>query len=415
MATIKYFFDARHVSVKTNEAPLKIAVGHLSKTAYISTPIKLEPSCWDFKHDRVGKHPRKKYISDEIMKLCCHYMELLEEVEKKYDINTMNAKQLRDRIVEFDNPDRIKFDEPNSVVNVFERFIDLKAGHTKELYKCTLRKLKGFLSNRADDIRFEEINVEMLHRLDAYLARTAPSANARAIHMRNLRAVFNYAIDCDITNNYPFRRFKIKHEETRKRNFDVETLRAIFNAEVEPWQEKYRDLFKLMFMLMGINFVDLCNLKEIQGNRVQYVRAKTKKIYDIKIEPEAAELIEKYRGNITLLNYMDSYKNYRHFYNNACKGLRAIKDKLNDEGLNIETLTTYWARHSWATIAAYLDIPKETIAQALGHSGHSVTDIYIAFDRRKVDVANRRVLNYVLYGYEDGYAPGDPVILKRIG
>ena len=61
-------------------------------------------------------------------------------------------------------------------------------------------------------------------------------------------------------------------------------------------------------------------------------------------------------------------------------------------------LTTYWARHSWATIAASLDIPKETIAAALGHGGNTVTDIYIDFDVRKIDEANRRVIDWVLYG-----------------
>lgn len=60
-------------------------------------------------------------------------------------------------------------------------------------------------------------------------------------------------------------------------------------------------------------------------------------------------------------------------------------------------ITTYWARHSRATIAAELDIPKETIAAALGHGGNSVTDVYIRFDERKIDEANRRVLDYVLY------------------
>ena len=61
-------------------------------------------------------------------------------------------------------------------------------------------------------------------------------------------------------------------------------------------------------------------------------------------------------------------------------------------------LTTYWARHTWATIAASLDIPKETIAAALGHGGNTVTDIYIDFDQRKVDEANRKVIDWVLYG-----------------
>ena len=62
-------------------------------------------------------------------------------------------------------------------------------------------------------------------------------------------------------------------------------------------------------------------------------------------------------------------------------------------------LTTYWARHTWATIAASLDIPNETIAAALGHGyGNRITAIYIDFDRRKVDKANRRVIDWVLYG-----------------
>lgn len=55
----------------------------------------------------------------------------------------------------------------------------------------------------------------------------------------------------------------------------------------------------------------------------------------------------------------------------------------------------YWARHTLATIAASLDIPKETISHALGHGNDTVTDIYIDFDKKKVDEANRKVLDYV--------------------
>ena len=61
-------------------------------------------------------------------------------------------------------------------------------------------------------------------------------------------------------------------------------------------------------------------------------------------------------------------------------------------------ISSYWARHSWATIAASLDIPRDTIAHALGHGGNTVTDIYIDFDEGKVDEANRKVLDWVLYG-----------------
>ena len=406
MAKLKIFLDARHVSVKTSEAALKVAVSHLSKTAYIPLEISLKPSQWDAKGCKVTQHPKRKSLNDAISAKLLEYKVVLSEVAEKYDLDTLSANELRDLLVDWKNSDKIRIDD-NCVMSVFGRFMEHKTGRTRNLYECTEKKIRAFLGKEADRLRFEQVNVEWLHRFNDYLAQTAPSANSRSIHMRNFRAIFNYAIDNEITTNYPFRRFKIKGEPTRKRNFDVETLRAIFNADVlDSWMVRYRDLFKLTFMLIGINFVDLCNLKDIRNGRIEYIRAKTHKLYSIKLEPEIEEIIAKYRGDIHLLNYMDTYKDYRSFYMNTCTGLKAIRERLAEKNIvNIDTLTTYWARHSWATIAASLDIPKETIAAALGHSSHTVTDIYIEFDYRKVDEANRRVLNWVLYGYEGGYAP----------
>ena len=146
-------------------------------------------------------------------------------------------------------------------------------------------------------------------------------------------------------------------------------------------------------MLCGINIVDLCGLSSVVNGRVEYARAKTHRLYSIKVEPEAAELIEKYKGTRLLLNYADNCTDYRFFYRHLNAALHDIA-----ADLGLPTISTYWGRHSWATIAASLDIPKETIAAALGHGGNSVTDIYIDFDQAKVDAANRRVLDWVLYG-----------------
>lgn len=181
----------------------------------------------------------------------------------------------------------------------------------------------------------------------------------------------------------------------------VAELRKIATAELPEWQVPYRDMWLLSFCLMGINVVDLCSLREIDGaGRVQYIRAKTHKAYSIKVEPEALSLIEKHRGRNYLLYMLDSHKGYRAWYCQLCRGLKAIRESLNkiDDGVKVHHLTSYWARHTWATIAASLDIPKETIAAALGHGGNSVTDIYIDFDKSKVDEANRRVLDWVFGG-----------------
>lgn len=123
------------------------------------------------------------------------------------------------------------------------------------------------------------------------------------------------------------------------------------------------------------------------------------------MEPEALEIINRYRGCGQLLDMMDRYKSSTYFgqhLNRALQRIGAVERRGRGGKKYFEPLcpgiTTYWARHSWATIAASLDIPKETIAAGLGHGGNTVTDIYIDFDRRKVDEANRRVLDWVLYG-----------------
>lgn len=219
--------------------------------------------------------------------------------------------------------------------------------------------------------------------------------------------MFNYAIDYDVTTAYPFRRFKIRPEETRKRSLTVDELRRLFDYPVEEYAEIYRDMFKLIFLLIGINTVDLHGLKAVtKDGRIEYKRAKTGKLYSINVEPEAMEIIEKYRGNTGLLSIADRWSDSRNFRHQCNKALQRIGqvERTGRGGKKIidaefEGLTTYWARHSWATIAYELGISKDIIAQALGHSdGHDTTNIYIREDMRKVDEANRRVLDWVLYG-----------------
>lgn len=169
----------------------------------------------------------------------------------------------------------------------------------------------------------------------------------------------------------------------------LEGVRTLFKADVPDHQRKYIDAFKLMFLLIGINTVDLLTTATIENGRVVYIRAKTHRPYSVKLEPEAADIIARYpssRGHLISLG--DGLKDYRGVTYRMNEALKSV----------LPGVTTYTARYSWATIAASLDIPKETIARALGHGGHSVTDIYIDFDQRKVDDANRRVIDWVLYG-----------------
>lgn len=401
MAKIKLYHDTRKVK-ENKPCPLKLAISNNRSTAYITLSIDLLPGQWDKKNSKVIDHPNSSKLNSIITMRRSELESALLRMECDENVLKYSATQLKDKLLCIINPEiaQARASE-NTFEQCFLRFANHKTKRTQEIYMATYRRLVNFLGKKFKSLTFEDINKEWLQNFDDFLAMTAPSANARNIHLRNIRAVFNDAIDNEITTNYPFRRFKIKPEPTRKRNLSVEAIRKIFNAEgLEPWQVKYRDFFKLTFMLIGINVIDLCNLQTYENGRVEYIRAKTHKPYSIKVEPEANEIIQKYLGEKHLLNYLDTYKNYRSFYMNMCNGLKAIKQHLNDidDGVTIKELTSYWARHSWATIAAYLDIPKDTIAAALGHGGNTVTDIYIEFDMRKVDDANRKVLDYVLYG-----------------
>lgn len=269
----------------------------------------------------------------------------------------------------------------------------------------TLAKMRH-LCEGFHSLRFGDITLAWLRDVDARLTASGMSVNTRNIHFKNIRTCLNRAIDEELTDNYPFRRFKIRPEATRKRNLPVGELRRLFGYGVEPYQEYYLDYFKLIFMLVGINAIDLFRLTAVENGRVEYRRAKTHKLYSVKVEPEAQAIIDRHRGKRALLDAADRWSDHRDFVKNCNIALQKI-GTVERHGLGGSKeivpewpgLTTYWARHTWATVAYSIDIPKDIISQALGHSsGSAVTEIYIERDLRRVDEANRRVLDWVLYG-----------------
>lgn len=334
------------------------------------------------------------------------YLEFLQAKMPRIGMPKVDVKEIGEDFAEhFGLIKKRKVDNTGTFVKHYEQFMESKTNRgTRGVYKHTLDRIRAFDKN-VDNKMFEDIDLKWLTDFETFCAKTA-CKNARNIHLRNIRAVFNNAIDYGITTAYPFRRFKIRPEATRKRSMAVEELRRLFDYPVEDYAEIYRDMFRLIFMLVGINSVDLHGLKSItRDGRIEYKRAKTGRLYSIKVEPEAREIINKYRGKNGLLCIADRWidsRNFRHQCNKALQKIGQVERKGRGGKKTItaefEGVSTYWARHTWATIAASLDIPKDTIAAALGHGGDTVTDIYIDFDQKKVDAANRRVLDWVLYG-----------------
>jgi integrase len=122
---------------------------------------------------------------------------------------------------------------------------------------------------------------------------------------------------------------------------------------------------------------------------LHYSRLKTKGPVSIKVIPEAIDIIEKYKGDKYLLDFLlkDSYS--------AFKGLtRTVNEDLRKAGLicGIDYLTTYYARRSWASLASKLKIPIEVIDRALGHNSKQLIFRYVDYDLERIDEANGQVI-----------------------
>lgn len=277
---------------------------------------------------------------------------------------------------------------------------------TQQVFLTTKTRIENFDAHAS----FDTIDRNWLERYQANELHRGRMQNGIAIDLRNIRTIFNWAIDNEITSKYPFRKFKIRNERQQYLYLNAKEMKEFMSIPVEPFMEKYRDIFMLGFYLIGINISDLLELPAhcIRKGRIQYRRNKTARLYSIKVEPEAMEIIKRYKGTRHLISVLDNgtkEESFRRRLNDYIKRIGPTTMVKNKRGALIKKeiaplhpdIVWYTARRSWATIAAELDIPKETIGKALGHSewDSTTTDLYISFDYRKVDEANRKILDYL--------------------
>lgn len=408
MASAKLYFDER-TTRKDGTHSLRIIVSHKNKTFIVSPNVCLTKEQWDKTTAQIILHPQRKMLNTYVAKMLADVKASLYELEMSGRLRNMSMPEVRDyvnaRIGRGEQQEDKEKNPKDLFLPAFNHYMNgMGKKKTKEIYQYTLNKLGEYTD--LSFLRFSDITKGWLREFDAWMSETC-RMNTRSIHLRNIRAVFNDAIDNGITDCYPFRRFKIRTEATPKRSLSVQDLKILRDYPCEEHQCRYRDMFMLSFYLMGINQVDLLNLTEenIQDGRIVYRRSKTGRLYSIKLEPEACELIERYKGKKHLLYVMDEYKNHKDYVHRMNENLQAIGEMVRKGGRGgrkyrtalFPALTSYWARHTWATIASELDIPKDVIGHALGHSWatSTTTDIYIDFNMKKVDEANRRVLDYI--------------------
>lgn len=395
MATVNFYLDTRRAK-SDGSYPIKLYVRHNGKFL-IGTEFTASPNTWTgFEYNKDAKNYKAKNVAiRNLINKVETYLISLDATERLKSTSDKALKEQIENLIKNNAVSKKKF------IDYIDDFIATKnKKNTIDCYNSTKVKLSFY----DPDCAFETMDRKWLEAFNKWMCDSGMKTNSRSIHLRNIRAVFNYAIDNEDTDLYPFRKFAIEREETRKRSLKVEQLILLRDYVGEEYQKEYQDMFMLMFYLIGINGIDLFNIREIHDGRIEYKREKTGKLYSIKIEPEAMEIIERYKGDKYLLNITERNKgNYRNYMAAMGRGLQKLGD-FERKGLGgkkireplFPKITSYWARHTWATIAASLDIPKETISAALGHEiGSKITSIYIDFDQKKIDEANRKVIDHV--------------------
>lgn len=235
----------------------------------------------------------------------------------------------------------------------------------------------------------------------AYLKSTGLSSNSISFYMRILRAVYNRAVEQELTRDRkPFRTVFTGTEKTLKRVISINDIKHIKNLDLslKPNIEFARDIFLFLFFCRGMSFIDAVFLKktDIQNGVLTYRRHKTNQVLHIKIIKPIKELIDRYSSKDSpyLLPIIDcSVSDERKQYETALRRINNTLKIIADMVKLQVTLTTYVTRHTWATIAKSKNVPINVISDALGHDSIATTQIYLAsIDTSVIDRANEMII-----------------------
>ena len=390
-------------TLKNGENPLMLRITQNRKTKYQSLGISIHPLFWDFNKNQPKRNcPNRDAILRLITEKTKEYQDQL--IELKIENKEFTAKSLIQKVTK---PNKRK-----TVGEVFqERIQELKEANRlgyAESHETVYHSLLNF--NGHLDIYFSEIDKEWLQKYEAWLHKIGNKENTIGIRFRTLRAVYNIAIEKQYVKSecYPFRSYKVSklRQDTAKRALSKNDVLNIINYQRQssskcPYRQLTVDLFAFSYFMGGINFKDIAYLKDenIIDNRLSYIRRKTKQFITLPLQPQAIEIINKYKSadNPYLFPILPSHpltenqqrNRIRQAAKSVNRNLKAIGTELN---LPID-LTTYVARHSFATVLKRSGVNTSIICEAMGHSSEKVTQIYLdSFENEQVDAAMSNLL-----------------------
>lgn len=270
---------------------------------------------------------------------------------------------------------------------------------TSRNYARTISSVMDFLSGRS--LYMDELTADVVAQYNRFLLDKDLQRNTISFYNRVLRSVYNQAVkEGYARQTFPFAEVYTGVDVTRKRALSVETLHRIATLSLDdPDLALARDLFLFSFQARGMCFVDMAFLthKNLQAGFIQYVRRKTGQAISVRVEPWMQAILDRYRKSCRepyLLPILqtsepkEAFAQYTLALSRHNRMLRRLGEMVGTE----TPLTSYSARHSWATIARDTAIPLSVISTGMGHTSERTTRIYLAsLDNSLVDRANREV------------------------
>lgn len=392
MTTIKVKF--RPSSYPEREGTIFYQVIHERKPRQVLTEYKIYPYEWNEYRSTVTcnqQSPRCPYVLSVKERIRIDVERLLRIVRT---FERERPEYTSDDIVE----EYERLSEENSLFRFMNHIIaKLKFNgkiRTSETYKAALNSFRNY--REGEDIMFESLNKEIMESYEAWLRQKGLSSNTVSFYTRILRAVYNRAVEEELTENHkPFKRVFTGIEKTVKRALPMETIKKIKSLDLSfnPQLDYARDMFLLSFMLRGMSLIDMAFLKknDLRNGHITYRRRKTGQILTVQWTPEMQLIVDKYPNDTKYLLPiirnpeavpLYAYRNMGFLIN---RKLKIIANKLE---LPIP-LTMYVARHSWASAAKARGIPVSVISEGMGHDSELTTQIYLSsMDTTIVDRAN---------------------------
>ena len=276
---------------------------------------------------------------------------------------------------------------------------------TAKTYRDSLASFSSFRNGK--DITFDDLNEDIINQYEAWMKNKGLKRNSSSCYLRTFKTLYLKAVDMGLTDDRDiFRHVFTGFATTTKRAISIDAIKAIrkLNLENNPALAFARDMFMLSLYLQGMAFVDIAYLKksDIRNGQLQYSRKKSGQTLTISWEKPMQEIVDAY-SHLTkdtpyllpIITKQDGMerKQYEKAEHNVNRNLKKIGEMA---GLHIP-LTTYVARHSWASIMRDMGNDITVVGKGLGHSDIKTTQIYLStIDNSTIMRANKRFLGRIL-------------------